>query len=430
MDHCGLSRLGKEWPILSGLEPEKLMPYRIPTDSKGKITTGKDELKRLAEETGDPVLSAVIEYRSLGTVINNYLPNWEPGPDGRVHPVFHYSPPTGQIASRRPNVQNASKHNPRGQRFRLHGVKAPQGHTFVSFDYQRFHVATMGYCANDPKYIRFAIQDSHTIFTSFLVGKPVNFRWSDGDIKAYCKELRKGSHVIDGIELPISTIRQAISKPAVLGNQLGLGPRKLHYQNREYIRTETQAKQYQAILAAEFPKPARFKDQVRERAHLQTYLMNDFGRIQHFYEVFRFKWNDRANAWERNSGNDSEKCIAFAVQSPAHDMIQGKLFVIGMDRCKEWGFINCVHDSLEFMPRDEDVADCVNTVGPIMVEHCKELTCPACPDGLSVGVDVSMGKNWGSWHEEKNPEGMKEVHSFNSLWVEPQGVGEIGALLQ
>ena len=401
------------------------MPYRVPTDSKGKQTTAKDELERLAEETGDKVLSSVLELRSLNTVINNYLPNWEPGPDGCVHPAFHYTPPTGQIGSRRPNCQNASKHNPRGQRFRRK-IQAPNGYTFVSFDYQRFHVATMGYCANDPSYIQFALMDSHTIFTSHLVGQPIDLGWSKSDIMAACKELRKGSYVLNGERLSNGVIRQKVSKPAVLGNQLGLGARKLHYQNREYIQTEMQAQRYQDILAGEFPKPNRFKDQIRERAHNQTYLINQFGRIQHFYEVFKFKWNDRAGSWDKRPGNDSEKVIAFPVQSNAHDMIQGKLFDIGLERCDYWGFMNCVHDSLEFMPRNEDVEECIDVVGNIMVQPCPQLVAPACPMGLSVGVDVAVGKNWASWvgedeeGKEPNPDGMKEILSIDALWEMPQ----------
>jgi DNA polymerase I-like protein with 3'-5' exonuclease and polymerase domains len=241
-----------------------------------------------------------------------------------------------------------------------------------------------------------------------------------------CKDLRKQSFTLYGEELPIGVIRQKVAKPAVLGNQLGLGAAKLHYQNREYIRTEMEAQRYQDILAGEFPKPHRFKDQIRERAHVQTYLMNEFGRIQHFYEVFRFRWNDRAGCWDKRPGNDSEKVIAFPVQSNAHDMIQGKLFDIGLERCTEWGFMNCVHDSLEFMPRDEDVEECIETTANIMIQPCPQLVAPACPMGLSVGVDVSVGKNWMSWDEEKNPEGMKEIRSYPAIWEMPKaGRGDL-----
>lgn len=154
--------------------------------------------------------------------------------------------------------------------------------------------------------------------------------------------------------------------------------------------------------------------------------MNEFGRIQHFYEVFRFRWNDRAGCWDKRPGNDSEKVIAFPVQSNAHDMIQGKLFDIGLERCTEWGFMNCVHDSLEFMPRDEDVEECIETTANIMIQPCPQLVAPACPMGLSVGVDVSVGKNWMSWDEEKNPEGMKEIRSYPAIWEMPKaGRGDL-----
>lgn len=97
---------------------KKLEDYQVPTDEKGKETTNKKELEPLYEKTGDPIFEKVIRIRSLDQNINNALPNWKPGKDGKVHTTWGYGAPTGQFDSRRPNILNASKHTEFGNEFR------------------------------------------------------------------------------------------------------------------------------------------------------------------------------------------------------------------------------------------------------------------------------------------------------------------------
>lgn len=360
--------------------------YVVPTSPDGtKETTGKKALESVAKDTDDPVLNGVMTVRSLNSQINNFIPNWKPSSrDGCVHAKFNFTPPTGQLATRAPNIQNAGKHSDNGKRFRGI-VEAKPGYVLIEFDYQRFHVATMGYAANDATYLRFAKLDSHSIFTSHLVGRPIDMRWSDADIVAATKEIKREFKVI----------RDTRSKATVLGNQLGLGARKLHWMNSEHISSEAEAKELQNLLAMMFPKVARFKDQIRDKAHKQTYLLNEWGRIQHFFDVWHFKYQ-KGKGWLRYPGNDSERAIAFPVQSPAHGMVADKLLTIdGNGMAEEYGLCNTIHDSVKFHCRKELAKQCVRDVYPILVEPCKVLTNEATgPEGLSVGVDINLGFIW------------------------------------
>jgi hypothetical protein len=75
-----------------------------------KETTGKQVLQDLIYDTDDSLLKTIAEYRSVSTTISNFIPNWKPSSDGRVHTEWGFTAPTGQKDSRRPNILNCSKH--------------------------------------------------------------------------------------------------------------------------------------------------------------------------------------------------------------------------------------------------------------------------------------------------------------------------------
>ncbi len=108
----------------------------VPKNFKtGKETTQVLEVKRLSRTTGDPLYAIVITYRKAQTILKNHVKNWKPGPDHRVHTTFYYDPATGQLSSRRPNVQNAPKHDDPefggyAKTFRSM-IKADPGHTII-----------------------------------------------------------------------------------------------------------------------------------------------------------------------------------------------------------------------------------------------------------------------------------------------------------
>jgi hypothetical protein len=396
-----------KWKVREAEGTEEEENWYVPvTIKEGKETTEKDHLAELAESTGDEFLGVITQHRSLRKMLSNDIPNWKPRSEtGCVHTTWNYAPPQGQIASRRPNVQNCSKHTETGQEFR--GIiEAPEGYVFVEADYRSFHVATMGYRANDPTYIRFSQLDPHSIFASYLDGIPkelayISFDWDDERILAVCKEIKKHFGVL----------RQKVAKPAVLGNQLGLGPHKLWKQNKKYIHSLGYAIELQGRLSSVFPLPAAHKDTVRETAHKQTYLRNDWGGIQYFYNVFNWVWNKKWAKWDRRNGDDSEKCIAFDVQSAAFGRIKD-----GIIKCEELGFnekyryVNTIHDSVIYMPRKKDVDRCIRDIKPIYEAPCPVLRNKATgKEGLRVMVEVSVGRNWKKWDGVGNPDGMREV---------------------
>jgi uracil-DNA glycosylase family 4 len=387
--------------------------YEVPISLKTKKeTTSAEELEEMYYKTGDEVLETVMNIRSINTNINNFIPNWKPGEDGRVHSEWNFGPPSGQLATRKPNSQNVSKYTNIGQLFR--GIiEAPEGYVFVELDKKSFHVATMGYVANDPDYIRFSQLDPHSIFTSFVLPEfePVDFRWSDIDILEYCKEIKKWckqqreKDPIHGVDF-----RQDCAKPAVLGNQLGLGPIKLQRQNRRTIKDVQMAKTLQIILAERFDKVHRFKDYIREKAWRQNFLINEFWRIQYFHDIYSFRYNKKRLDWDRGAGQEYNEPVAFSVQSPAFGMITEELRECDrLGYCEEYSWLGTIHDSLIFMPEVKRMEECIENVSKVMSMPCKYLVNAATGiEGLVVKVESSWGKNWRNYDKEKNPEGMRE----------------------
>jgi hypothetical protein len=397
-----LSSLDKEEKKLGKL-------YSIPINFKTKKpTTGKEELKELVEKTDDPVLTLVQEYRSIKYNLTNSIPNWEPDEKGNVHTTWGFTAPTGQLDSRLPNILNCSKHTKTGQIFR--GIiEAPKGYCFVEFDYKSFHVAIMGFLANDKSYIRFSQLDPHSIFASHLIKGdkdiyPLIGRLGfsdDSSIMGVCRL----------IKMKYKEIRQGQAKPTVLGNQLGLGPRKLQRQNRKYIKTLEEAIELQGILKEEFPKVEKAKERILEEAFITGRLVNEFGRVQWFNDVYNFTWDKKIGSWKKNHGEDHEKALAFAVQSRAFGMIQDKILEMEKEGWnKRFGFNNSIHDQVSFMPRIEEKEECLVMVKKKLEEGCLKLVNEATgEEGLKVGVEASSGLNWRDWDEKSNPEGMREV---------------------
>ncbi len=412
---------------------ELLKAYEIPMHPKtGRPTTGGDELEIIFDKTGDRVVELALQIRSLDTMINNYIPNWEPKKDGRVHTTWGFTAPSGQINSYAPNVLNLSKHTKNGQIFRRM-IEAPEGYSFIEFDKKSFHVATMGYAAEDATYVRFSQIDPHSIFASHICPrdwcKPITMDLPDGVIleqatwlKKKCKEVKAKDpeHTLD--------IRQDVAKTVVLANQLGQGYRNLYRKNRRVINGENQAKYLQDMLGDLFPKVKQFKEDIRHVAHglgvgatrnqmdlkarfggPRYLLLKEWGKIDYFFDVFSWRWTP-SYGWKLSPGSDSEKSIAFPVQGYAFGMLKYEHRI--MDErgwLDAYGFINSIHDSNVFLLRDNDSASCLQNIPMVMNAPCTKLVNKATgPEGLRVAVEATMGKNLQDW-SESNPEGMKEV---------------------
>lgn len=437
-----VERIGR-WCLVKDFNPNsskqiisymKAKKHKVPVKLTGEETSDAKELERLAISTGDLMYDQIIEYRQLNKMLTNDCPNWTPQAgnigeygEGAVHTEFGFLPASGQLNSRNPNVQNANKHKPLGKRFRrivrardsrrpirssrstddgmggglLVYSKLPRRRMIVELDYSGFHAIMLGREAQSERYINISKCDAHSWFTSYVIGKPVEY---PKDFNTNIESRNRFIESLKSIKNQYKVIRDTQSKPTILGVGLGLGPKKMYWMNRPRmdkklgqmvgIASEARSKQLQGILKELLRELFEYQDRIKDLAFRQTYLINKWGMIRWFFDV---------------RGEDGEKAIAFNVQGNAHGMLR---WVIreneDLGYNEEYNFINTIHDSLKFEPWEDEVGDCISKVRKVMERPCLVLKDPkVCPDGLVVMVEASYGENWGEYHEVENPGGMK-----------------------
>ena len=402
--------------------------HTVPKKFKtGEETTERKELERLSRKTKDPLYKCVLEYRGFEKLKSTYVDGWEPknirhymprkptGTDakghkyhatlsiGTVHTTWTFRPATGQLSSRGPCIQNSPKHpdpeNPDSPaslakaNFRKI-VEAPPGFKIVEFDFRSFHALTLGFEAGDKDYMRMARLDIHSFLAAHMLKLPERdnlLSMSDDELRIFFKWLKKD----DKRKL----IRDKKAKPALLGYGFGLGYRKMYDMNRESFSTQAESKRTIDMLNSAFPKTAKFRDDIRLKAHRESFLLSRHGYLRNFFDVYH--WDAKRGMMV--PGEDSEKAIAFLPSNDAFGHIKDVMRRLEFKEAnKRYGLINQVHDSLIFLCPVNLLDECNSIVYKEMTMPSKVLIdAEVALDGLVADVDVSVGQNWKEMTEMK-----------------------------
>jgi DNA polymerase I-like protein with 3'-5' exonuclease and polymerase domains len=192
-------------------------------------------------------------------------------------------------------------------------------------------------------------------------------------------------------------VRDKKAKPTILGYGFGLGKKKLYDMNLDSFTSQAEAGKVIEMLDHLFPRTAAFRNEIRKIAHRQQYLLSPWGAIRRFNSVF--VWNSRYGRLD--SGKDSEKAIAFLPATAAFGKVREAMLDLAKEGLDEkYGMINTVHDSLVFNCPMEFVDEAIYKVKEIMERPASVLVHPEiCPNGLSIGVEVSVGEDWANLKE-------------------------------
>lgn len=343
-----------------------------------KETTGEDELRRLAKRTGDPLYSAVVDYRDAKTVRSNHIKNWEPGPDGRVHATFYFTA-TGQLEARRPSLMNAPHHKQSGQLFRSI-VEARPGHKILSFDYKGFHGLYLAHLSNDTVMKRVAAMDIVSFATAHLLKLPdsgVALSWPDDQLRDWLK----------WVKLNYQHVRDAKMKHAFHGYDNGMQAYGCYMRYRDFFDSKHEVARILGLLDALFPQALAYRNNQVEIAHDQGFLINQFGRLRYFWEVKRWVGGD----WSH--GDDAEAAISFQQQSSAHCHLADVMLRLtgakdqGIDWLDHAGFCTPIHDDLTFECADEMIDQVAPYIRQVM-------EAPSPVTGLGVAVEAKVGQSW------------------------------------
>lgn len=386
--------------------------HEVPKDRKTeRDTTARKELEKLAKKTKDPLYLKLIEGREVDKMLSTYVEGWKPAADGRVHPKFGHATGTGQLNSRDPNAQNVP--SPKygsttkmalAQSFRRM-IRARSGRKLVELDLKSAHALTTGFEAKDALYMRMARIDMHSFFTAaglLKIEKPEKLiAMPDEELKAWFKFHRKSPRIYIPPDGTFKWVRDKKAKSTILGYGFGMGPGTLYAQNEESFRNIGEAKKAIDTLNGLFPRAAKWRNDIRELAHRQTFLRSRHEYIRWFFDVYR--WD--AFRGRMVPGDDSEAAIAFLPANDAHGHLKDVALRLDerglLDR---YHWINTIHDALLFEPEDALVEECVHVVKEELERPSEILVDPEmAPGGLWIEAEASVGEDWFAMEEVAVP---------------------------
>lgn len=199
------------------------------------------------------------------------------------------------------------------------------------------------------------------------------------------------------------TVSGKLVHNCVHGVNFGEGAYKLHQVHSDLFGSRAEAQGIITLIFQLFPRLKQWQDEVRWQAHNdpKKRLLTPHGYHRYFYDVWR--------AGGRMAGESSEECIAYKPANYAHGHYREKLIDLwSMGLIGKYGACNLVHDEVLFLVKEEMQHECVAEVQPVLQSTSKVIfDDELAPDGLWVGVDAAVGKNWGEYHSERNPDGMQ-----------------------
>lgn len=360
----------------------------------------------------------------LGTYVEGTLRRLADGNgDGRLHGTFTHKPSTLRLSMVNPNLQNVIAD--RGGKESLSAgfkkclVAAP-GCKLIEADYSGIEAVLTGWFAHDPTYIRLASLGVHAFVTSHDVGQPADLSWSDEDLGAYFKEIKKKydpqyqrcKRVVHGCSYGLTAFGMAERYPTI-------------------FQTVGIAKKTTELFFSVAPSIPKFQKAVRELAHKQHYLGGESHpfRYKHwFWDVYNYRkiteplriQKERlgepctiinGQSYALQLGEDGKRCVAFFPQSTGGGVIKETgLRLHSPDSPSYIGdaFFGksptraLIHDSFLLEVPDRLVDSVVEKVVREMTRPIAQLPCPAewgIGPHLKIGVAVKVGQSWGTMEE-------------------------------
>lgn len=350
--------VGREFNIGSPAQLSEVLftDLALPTKGikKGKTaySTGQKELDKL--RGSHPIIELIEKTRELSKLKNTYvdaLPKLADDGD-RIHTTFNQDvAATGRLSSTNPNLQNIPVRTELGRKIRAAFVPEP-GNVFVSADYSQFELRLAAVLAGDSELIDDfnGDVDIHTKTASQVYQLPM---------EQITKDQRRAAKVIN------------------FGVLYGMSPHGLSAATgMSFTESKTFIDHYFELRAP----IRRYIDGLLEKAASDGYVATYFGRRRPTPDVTSSNFMIRESA-KRAAAN-------MPIQGTEADLM--KLAMLEVD--KKIGTLGTqvlqVHDSILI----ECPAENAEAVAALLKETMEQVY-PAL--GVSLKVDVSVGKNWG-----------------------------------
>jgi len=370
---------GEDFNPNSPVQLKKLLYdiWQLPVQKeKGKISTGANAIKKLVRKTKNPAyrewLKTYQEWKKLSSLYSKEL-KIEPDPHtGRIHTGYNVA---GTASSRwsssklfflsSTNLQNRNKKQ------RIIFRPPIKNWVFVARDYSGAEARVVAYRCNDTVLMEAFEKgmDIHKLTASLMFGKSIEE--IDDDLRQIGKRMRHAGNY----DMSWKTVADQMEISAAEAKTL---LNRYHAANPK-IRNVFHAKTREIVM--------------RTRS-----LINPFGLVR----VFSGRITDNETF---------RQAYAFYPQSTVTDALNKSIVdFYDWTEDKKWvSFCLQVHDEAIAICEPEAVAEVSETLRrfmefPIPIEcletgETRELILP---------TDCKVGRNWGKYHPEDNPEGMRE----------------------
>lgn len=377
-----------------------------------KPTVDDDALKRLARGTasrpGIRAASLIKEIRSVGKLASTYL-HTNLDHDGRIRCSLNpVGTKNGRLSSSQTlfgtgmNMQNLP------QQFKKFLI-ADKDNLLIEIDKAQGEWVFTAFMSDDPNMIRIVEnnEDAHVATAVLAFGVPKELVEKEAKVCKHETDPIKLRHLrekyipeILEYSIPSSmTCRQA-AKKANHGLNYAMGYQTFSLKNE--ISTAESSEIVEAYHRAYPSIRDSFHAGVRERLNNTRTLINPFGRLRTFYEI----WGDAL----------FKDGYAFGPQSGIADLINRGI-VLMYEYCiqsdKGWARaydpLMQVHDSVLFQCHVPSIG--YDGMAELIIKQGELLDPLITWEGKDFRVrnDVSVGRNWGGYHDKENPRGMLEL---------------------
>lgn len=384
----------------------------------GADSTDADTLERLARK--DPFFKKVLEYREVQKIKNTYVaPNLaRADEESRIHSQFLHAPSNMRLSSVEPNLQNIPDEDDElslARKFR-HCIVASPGCLLVEADFNAIEAVLTGYFCGDLNLMRLASMGVHSYVVAQVLNLPVSLDWPDAQLAEALAKI-KSTHK--------SSKEYRACKAAVHLTHYGGSPTMMYKAHPDVFDSIASAQRIQATYLSLCPTLGPWQKGLRDRAAKEHCL----GGNDHPFHYKHWFWDVTAYDARRGvvPGSDWNKVVAFYPASTAAGVLYESVLRL-VDPASPWyvgdlyhgrtPIRSLIHDSILAEIPEEHLPLFTHRLVSSMTAPVKQLPYKneeGLNTYLSFGVDVKVGKDWGSMRPLKDHNKVlpftKEKHS-------------------
>ncbi len=306
--------------------------------TKTGLSTKGDVLKKHANPEDREWVNAFIEHEQIAKLKSTYIDNWKG--KGRLHPSINQTGTmTGRFSIANPNIQNISKNKD----FPLYQLfVAPEGYTFVSFDYSQIEYRVLANITRDP-----------LMLVTYLAGSDLHQKTMD----AFNLVSRFGDDA------------RTKAKNINFGILYGIGPKSLAPRLGTTIdESAALIKQFYSTYENVAPWQLETIGFAEDHGYIETFE----GRPLYVPGILC------PRGWLRSHAE--KQCGNYPIQGGAAEIVKD-----AMIRCPKY-LVNQVHDELLYLVPENEAQDYFDYLKEALVDYRHE---------VPYTVEGAIGKTWG-----------------------------------